>query len=292
MKMRTLFLPIIVSVAATLVIGCSTTLQHGPFVGTTPASKGPLKVLAHARNTSQLLGWATIPWVSIPIVPVTTNGELDRELMGQVQAAMEHCGYEASLVENASAADGSFLVDCEVRRFSARNYTYVFPMVWNRSKMELNLIVYNSAGNVVFFNNYQKRAYGCYSFDKTVNLALTRVLNQAIPDLMTADFRAPAGHICPALRSDDVDVVIHALIALRRLKAPDIAPEILPLLMHTNEHVLRDACRTLAVLGDKDAIPSIEPLLQHPEEDVRKDAQKAIDKLRLSDRSGRPKLSS
>jgi hypothetical protein len=56
--------------------------------------------------------------------------------------------------------------------------------------------------------------------------------------------------------------------------------QITPSLTHPNTHVVRDACRTLAVLGNKESIPSIEPLLKHVEPAVRKDAQDAITSLR------------
>jgi len=70
------------------------------------------------------------------------------------------------------------------------------------------------------------------------------------------------------------------LISLRGLKAESTVPDILPLLNHKHPNVIRDACRTLAVLGNKDLIPQIEPLLNHPEAAVKKDAQDAIYKLR------------
>ena len=70
-----------------------------------------------------------------------------------------------------------------------------------------------------------------------------------------------------------------ALKALRDLDARPAVPEVIPMLRHSNVYVVRDACRTLAVIGDKSVIPSIEPLLQSPNKSVVKDAQKAIDEL-------------
>ena len=70
------------------------------------------------------------------------------------------------------------------------------------------------------------------------------------------------------------------LIALRGLKAQAVVPQIVPFLKHSNSYVIRDACRTLAVLGNKDLIPSIEPLLNHSDPKVKQDAQDAIYKLR------------
>lgn len=78
------------------------------------------------------------------------------------------------------------------------------------------------------------------------------------------------------LQSTDVDVVVHALKVLRKMDAPEAVPAILPLLKSTKRGVLRDSCRTLAVLGNKDVIPAIQPLTSHPDGKVRKDATDAI----------------
>lgn len=82
------------------------------------------------------------------------------------------------------------------------------------------------------------------------------------------------------LESPDVETRMDGLKALRGgFNAPDAVPHILPLLKDPNEHVVRDACRTLTVIGDKSAIPSLEPLLSNPRSDVRWDARRAIDAL-------------
>lgn len=57
-------------------------------------------------------------------------------------------------------------------------------------------------------------------------------------------------------------------------------PEILPFLKNSNAYLMRDACRTLAVIGNDGLIPQIEPLLTNPDTKVRKDAQDAITALR------------
>lgn len=86
------------------------------------------------------------------------------------------------------------------------------------------------------------------------------------------------------LRSYDVDEVMDTLKVLRALKEPEainqkIVADILPLLQDPETHVVRDACRTLAVLGNKDIIPAIQPLLKNSRSDIRTDAQDAIAKL-------------
>jgi HEAT repeat protein len=82
------------------------------------------------------------------------------------------------------------------------------------------------------------------------------------------------------LSSDDKAEVVNALNALRWLYAPSTIPSILPLLSDSNEHVKREACRALAVIGDRSVISKIEPLLKDPIKDVREDAEGSIAQLR------------
>jgi HEAT repeat protein len=74
---------------------------------------------------------------------------------------------------------------------------------------------------------------------------------------------------------------------LKFLRSPDYVaavPVIVPLLKHENANVVRDACRTLTVIGDNTAIPAIEPLLSDNRTDVRREAKEAIDLLRSDHR--------
>jgi hypothetical protein len=43
-----------------------------------------------------------------------------------------------------------------------------------------------------------------------------------------------------------------------------------------NPNVVRDTCRTLAVIGDKSVIPSIEPLMASPNSKIKQDAWDTI----------------
>ena len=79
-----------------------------------------------------------------------------------------------------------------------------------------------------------------------------------------------------AMFKGDAAEQMDALKALRGLKAQSTVSDILPLLKSPTPNVIRDACRTLAVLGDKSVIPSIEPLQSHPNAAVKKDAADAI----------------
>jgi HEAT repeat protein len=91
--------------------------------------------------------------------------------------------------------------------------------------------------------------------------------------------------LCALLKASSEDEVMDGLKALRGLKAPEAVAEILPALKHPSANVVRDACRTLAVLGNKDIIPYIEVLLKNSEPEVQKDAKDAIAKLRAKSRT-------
>jgi hypothetical protein len=85
--------------------------------------------------------------------------------------------------------------------------------------------------------------------------------------------------LCDILKTGKPDDMIKSLKTLREMDAPEAVPDIVACLNNSNSNVIRDSCRTLAVLGDTSNIPSIEPLLKHSRADVRKDAQDAINAL-------------
>ena len=99
-----------------------------------------------------------------------------------------------------------------------------------------------------------------------------RVIGVLHADVTSAEIKT----ICGLFKSADQREVIDGLIALRGLKAAEALPEIVPLLNHAAPNVVRDACRTIAVLGGKEHIPLIEPLLKSADPRIQKDAQDAI----------------
>ena len=100
-----------------------------------------------------------------------------------------------------------------------------------------------------------------------------------LPAPATAISNPEVASLCATLKSDNPRLVIKALKDLRQLYCPEAVPQVLLCLDHYNVNVIRDACRTLAVIGDKSVIPSLQPLLLHRRADVRRDAQMAIYKL-------------
>jgi HEAT repeat protein len=99
-------------------------------------------------------------------------------------------------------------------------------------------------------------------------------------DQLHSDHRPEYHALSPTLASFEPKDIIRTLKLLRSPEFSATVPAITPLLHHESANVIRDACRTLAVIATKDCIPSLEPLLNDKRSEVRKDAQDAIDKLR------------
>ncbi|MGZ4972423.1 MAG: HEAT repeat domain-containing protein, partial [Limisphaerales bacterium] len=82
------------------------------------------------------------------------------------------------------------------------------------------------------------------------------------------------------LEKADGKTLIHMLKFIRSPEYSDAVPAILPLLRNASENVVRDTCRTLAVIGKTNAIPAIELLLKDKRVKVRVDAENALKVLR------------
>jgi hypothetical protein len=183
----------LVAAMAVVATGCTTTLNHGKFNDTACAPKGPVGVSAHAEKMKHRIGWGTLTIFSIPVAPVTVNGEPDRELMNQFKAAVEHCGYQVKLVENPGDAAGLPVLSCSVKKFKFRNNTWLFPLVLNWGTVMVDVSVKGSDGAALWSKSYTGKASGFYSFNSTVNKALTVLLNDMIADLRSTNFKAATG---------------------------------------------------------------------------------------------------
>ena len=190
MKTKNLFQAAILTLAAVVATGCTTTLKHGELSGTTSVAKGPMAVSSRAENMRKRIGWGTLTVFAIPVAPVTVNGEPDRELMNQVKDAVEQSGHEAKIVENPSEAGDLPVLSCKVDKFSFRNYTWLFPIVFNWGKISMDVTVTGADGTILWQKSYTGKGNGAYSFNSPVNKALTRILNEMIGDLANVDFRS------------------------------------------------------------------------------------------------------
>ena len=172
-----------------LATGCSTTLQHGRIYTTPTADKGPLGVAERAQNMKDRIGWGTYTIFAIPVAPVTVNGEPDTELMNQIKDAVVQAGYQVKMVDSASSAGSMPVLSCKVQKFGFRNYTWLFPIVFNWGTIRLDVTITAPDGKVLWNKTYTGKAHGFYDFDSTVNKALTTILNELSNDLLNADFK-------------------------------------------------------------------------------------------------------
>ena len=191
MKIKQLFQLATLCAVAVLGSACSTTLEHGALNGTPSGAKGRLGVASHAENMPSPIGYGTFTVFAIPVAPVTVTGQPNVELMNQVKAAVEHSGYSVKLVENGEAP-GMPVLSCSVKKFAFKNYTYFFPIVFNWGGIELDVTVKSPGGAILWSKSYTASGSGAYSFNSTVNGTLTKVLNQMIADLSTANFKTVA----------------------------------------------------------------------------------------------------
>jgi len=121
------------------------------------------------------------------------------------------------------------------------------------------------------FSSANGQGYGqCFSFG--ISSTNAWIVDKTITD-------PEVKRLCGILKTGKPDEIIKSLKTLREMDAPEAVPDILACLTSSNSNVIRDACRTLAVLGDSSNVPSIEPLLKHSRADVKKDAQDAINAL-------------
>src|SRR5881394_4257910 len=192
MKTRILCRMAMLALAAALGSGCTVTLQHGRFTGApaAPNCKGPMGVSARANNLPGRIGWGTFTVFAIPVAPVTISGQGDRDMMTQVKAAAEHCGYEVKLVENPAEAAGMPVLSCKVEEIAFKNYTYFFPIVFNWGGMTVDFALTSAEGKTIWFKSYNGHGNGAYDFNSTVNKALTGLLNDVIGDLMAIDLNS------------------------------------------------------------------------------------------------------
>jgi hypothetical protein len=139
MKSKTAANLFVTILAGFLATGCTATLQHGKIFTTPTADKGPMGVTERAQNMKSHIGWGTFTIFAIPVAPVTVSGDADKELMNQVKDAVEQAGYQAKIVDSASSAGAMPVLSCKVQKFSFRNYTWLFPIVFNWGTIRLDV---------------------------------------------------------------------------------------------------------------------------------------------------------
>ncbi len=189
--MRKLFAGLILSLP--LLIGCSVNLSHNPLQPVSQPRTGEVLVTRSAAGMSNRIGWGTFTALAIPVARVTVNGQADEDLMLQIKSGLEHMGYSVRVVPDASTAAGLPVLTCQVNKFKFRNYTWFFPLVVNWGRIDVDMTLAAPGRAPIWQKKLVGRAKGFYSFEKTVNKALTRVLDQMIQEMSATSAQTAAG---------------------------------------------------------------------------------------------------
>jgi hypothetical protein len=160
------------------VAGCSVNLAHNPLAPVEHHKSGELLVAQTADGMSNRIGWGTFTALAIPVARVTVNGKADEALMQEIKSGLEHLGYSVRVVADAAQAGDLPVLTCQVNRFRFKNYTWFFPLVFNWGKIDVSMSLASNGEQPVWQSQIVGKASGFYSFEKTVNKALTKVLDQ------------------------------------------------------------------------------------------------------------------
>jgi hypothetical protein len=170
-------------------ISCSVTLRHGTLNSPTSPATGAMAIAADAANMKSKIGWGTFTIFAISVANVTVQGEASKELMIQIQDAVTEMGYESKIVVRPENSGDAPMLTCEVSRFKFKNYTWLFPFVFNWGSIIMYVTVKSPAGNILWTKSYSAKGRGTYSFNRPVSKALTLILNEMIKDMTTPDFQ-------------------------------------------------------------------------------------------------------
>lgn len=299
--MKNLNLPVLallVGFVAVLGTGCTVTLRHDNLNNNGPVSRGTLAINETADKSNDTIGWGTLTLLSIPVAPVTVDGGARKVIMSEICDLAEHDGYQAKIVNDQAAASDLPFLSCHVRTFSFHNFTYFFPLVVNSGVIQLDIKINAPDGRFLWNKTYTGEGSGFYSFDSTVNQAWSTVFKDLSDDLARIKLDMPTPNapkttepspdfqlispLCSKLDSSNPGEVINALKRFRQMNASVAAlavPRILICLGNNNPNVVREACRTLGLVGSSETTTHIQPLLSNSRSDIWKDAQVAINKL-------------
>ena len=168
---------------------CAVTLQHEKLNSPTTPATGKMAIASSAENMKSRIGSGTFTVFAISVEKVTVKGEASTELMIQIKDAVAQMGYDLKVVENPADSGGEPILTCNVSRFWFKNYTWFFPIVFNRGTIIMDVSIKSPEGNTLWNKRYAAKGRGTYSFNRPVKKALTRILNEMIADMITPEFR-------------------------------------------------------------------------------------------------------
>ena len=167
--------------------GCGVRLDPTVPHGLGIPRDGSFGVSSAARGMPTRIGWGTFTVFAIPVAPVhITNGPGERIVTDKVRETLVGAGYR--VVEPGVAGDGPVL-ECDVKRFSFRNYTWLVPIVFTWGGVELNMRLVDPHGAPLWERSYTGKNFNlAYSFDEAANRSMEKVLEDFGRDVAQDDF--------------------------------------------------------------------------------------------------------
>jgi hypothetical protein len=167
--------------------GCSVHLDPKVPKGSGAARQGSFGVGAAARGMPSRVGWGTFTVFAIPVAPVSiSNGPGERIVMQKIKETLAAAGYQP--VEGGGAGPGPVL-ECDVKRFSFRNYTWLFPIVPTWGGVELALKLVDPQGAPLWERSYTAKSSNLtYSFSGVANGAMEKALEAMGRDFASDEF--------------------------------------------------------------------------------------------------------
>lgn len=166
-------------------ISCTATLQHTELSPVERTNAGAIDVAQKSTNTHKLIGFGSITPLALPIAPVMLLGNPEEELMLQLKDGLEHAGYKVKVASNEADSRNNPTLSCNVNKMKFWNYTWFLPFIWNWGRIDATLAITSPNGKKLWEKTYLAKAKGFYSFNATVNRALTGLIDMMVNDLIT-----------------------------------------------------------------------------------------------------------
>jgi hypothetical protein len=106
--------------------------------------------------------------------------------MDKLKDTLAQAGYHAA--NTGTTSDGPVL-ECNVKRFSFRNYTYFFPLVFTWGGVDLDMRLAGRDGRVLWQRSYSGDSSNlAYSFTGAANQSMEQALNKFGRDATSEEF--------------------------------------------------------------------------------------------------------
>lgn len=170
-----------------LVAGCGIHLDPKVPSGLGTQREGSVNMGAGARGMPSRAGWGTFTVFAIPVAPVrVTNGPGEQIVMAKLKETLAGAGYRS--VEGGVPGETPVL-ECDVKRFRFRNYTYFFPLVFTWGGVDLDLKLVGREGQPLWQRSYRGKNFNlAYSFTRAANRSMEQVLEQFGRDAAGEEF--------------------------------------------------------------------------------------------------------